>query len=122
MSGDPALQKDGLKAILLGRSGLTVTENERRSYSGIDGKLGEIQSVLSQWTGTALPEGNVRAYLAIAQNIRQVNRETAAKIAAREEKRYRAQNRDKVSADRLEERARTLRPDAGSPSDEESLY
>lgn len=121
MSGDPALQKDGLKALLLARSGLTVSEGERRSYSGLDGGLSLAKDSLAKWTGQPLSEGTIKALLSVVRNIRQVNQQTAKKISDRAERMYRAQNRDKVAPDRLDERANTLKPiDSEDPN--ENLY
>jgi hypothetical protein len=118
MSGDPALQKDGLKALLLARSGLTVSEGERQSYSTLDGGMSLAQDTLAKWTGQPLSPGTVQALLKVVRNIRQVNQTTAKRIADQEERRYRAQNRDKVAPDRLDERARTLRPGDDGPDGE----
>jgi hypothetical protein len=121
MSGDPALQKDGLKALLLARSGLTVSEGERRSYSTLDGGLSLAQDTLAKWTGQPLAPGTVKALLSVVRNIRSVNEQTANKIAAQEKRRYEVQNKDKVAPERLKERADALLPNAGA-DDEESLY
>jgi hypothetical protein len=113
MSGDPALQKDGLKALLLARSGLTVSEGERRSYSTLDGGLSLAQDTLAKWTGQPLAPGTVKALLSVVRNIRSVNEQTANKIAAQEKRRYEVQNRDKVAPERLKERADALLPSSG---------
>lgn len=111
-SGDPALQKDALKLILQARSGLTVTEAERRSYNQVDGALSGLQATLAQWTGAPLPEGQVRALMAIVQNMRQANGATRQSLIDHYRKVYEAQNRRKVADDVLRERSQALDPNA----------
>lgn len=111
-SGDPALQKDALKLILQARSGLTVTEAERRSYNQVDGAISGIQATLAQWTGSALPEGQVRALMAIVQNMRQANGATKQSLIDHYRKVYEAQNRRKVADEVLRERSQALDPNA----------
>lgn len=108
MSDDPALQKDALKLLLQARSGLTVSEGERRSYTGIDGLLPMVQNQLLGWAGQPMTPTTRKSLLSIIRNMRAVNAKTIETITAREKRRYLAQNKDKVSKDRLEERAAAL--------------
>lgn len=108
MSDDPALQKDALKLLLQARSGLTVSEGERRSYSGVDGLLPLAQNTLLGWAGKPMTSVTRKSLLNIIRNMRQVNAQTVERITAREKRRYLAQNKDKVAEDRLKERAAAL--------------
>jgi hypothetical protein len=108
MSDDPALQKDALKLLLQARSGLTVSEGERRSYSGVDGLLPLAQNTLLGWAGKPMSPVTRQSLLKIIQNMRQVNAQTIERITAREKRRYLAQNEDKVAPERLEKRAKAL--------------
>lgn len=108
MSEDPALQKDALKLLLQARSGLTVSEGERRSYTGIDGLLPMVQNQLLGWAGQPMSPTTRKSLLSIIRNMRSVNAKTIQSITAREKRRYLAQNKDKVSKERLEERAAAL--------------
>lgn len=117
LSGDPALQKDALKIILKARSGLTVSESERRSYSMVDGALPAISNAIAQWTGEPLDEKTIQSYLAIVRNMHVANENTAKGIIAYEQRKYEAQNRRKVPDAVLKERSRSLDPNAapGAP-------
>ena len=108
MSDDPALQKDAIKALLQARSGLTVSEGERRSYAMMDGAFDYAKNTLSGWTGKPISEQTRKSILAIIQNMRKVHGATKKQITEREVRRYKAQNQDKVSNDRLEKRAQAL--------------
>lgn len=112
LSGDPALQKDALKIILKARSGLTVSEAERRSYSMVDGALPALSNAISQWTGEPLDEQTVQSYLAIIRNMRRANEQTTQSIVNYERHKYEAQNRNKVREPVLRERSRSLDPNA----------
>lgn len=116
-SGDPALQKDALKIILKARSGLTVSEGERRSYSMVDGALPAIGNAIAQWTGQPLDPQTIQSYLNIVRNMRRANTEVTAGIIMYERNKYEAQNRDKVSPERLKERSESLDPKAVKPTD-----
>lgn len=117
MSGDPALQKDALKIILKARSGLTVSEAERRSYSMVDGALPAIGNAIAQWTGEPLSPQTVQSYLAIVRNMRQANATVSRQIVAYEQHKYEAQNRRKVNEKTLRERSQALDPNAKTDAD-----
>lgn len=121
LSGDPALQKDALKIILKARSGLTVSEAERRSYSMVDGALPALSNAISQWTGEPLDEQTVRSYLSIVQNMRRANEKTQRDIIDYERRKYEAQNRRKVADPVLKERSESLDPSRPSPSVGENI-
>ncbi len=108
MSDDPALQKDAIKALLQARSGLTVSEGERRSYAMMDGAFDYAKNTISGWTGQPISEQTRKSILAIIQNMRKVHGSTKKQITDREVRRYKAQNKDKVAGERLDERARAL--------------
>lgn len=109
-SGDPALQKDALKLILKARSGLTVSEKERASYTMVDGAIPALQNAIAQWTGDPLDPQTVRSYLNIVRNMHQANTATSQRIVDYERHKYEAQNRRKVSDDVLKERSQALDP------------
>lgn len=125
MSDDPALQKDALKMILQARSGLTVSEGERRSYTMVDGLLPFVQNTWAQWSGQPMSPQTRQSLLNIIQNMRQANSGLRDAISAREVERYKAQNENKLAPKLLERRASALGAPLAAPSkgkSEEDLY
>jgi len=108
MSDDPALQKDALKMILQARSGLTVSEGERRSYNMVDGLIPYVQNTWAQWSGQPMSPQTRQSLLNIIQNMRQANGQLRDAISSREVERYKAQNENKLAPKVLERRAGAL--------------
>jgi len=129
MSDDPALQKDALKMILQARSGLTVSEGERRSYTMVDGLIPFVQNTWAQWSGQPMSAQTRQSLLNIIQNMRQANSQFRDAISSREVERYKAQNENKLAPKLLERRAAALGAPLGKVTDgkpqvksEEDLY
>jgi len=125
MSDDPALQKDALKMILQARSGLTVSEGERRSYQMVDGLIPFVQNTWAQWSGQPMSPETRKSLLNIIQNMRQANSGLRDAISAREVERYKAQNENKLAPKLLERRAGALGAPLSAPAkgkSEEDLY
>jgi hypothetical protein len=122
LSDDPALQKDAIKALLQARSGLTVSEGERRSYLGVDGLLPQAENMLLGWAGKPMTETSRRSILSIIRNMRQANAKTIESIKAEEKRRYEAQNKRKVAPEVLRERSDALYTPPSGGETEEDLY